>query len=330
MNNNNFSSDTEDKVKNPLVSICVLTYNHEKYIRQALDSFLCQKTDFEYEIVIHDDASADATAEIIREYERKYPMLIRPMLQTENQYSKGIINVSGTYNFPRARGKYFAFCDGDDFWNDEYKLQKQVDFLEQHPECGLCFHAVNDVNERGEFMRVNHVYKQDRALTSGDIITAAHVYPFVSFMFRRECVEELPKFYFDSPVGDLPVQLLCAAYGGAGYIDAPMASYRRMSAGSWTSQMWSGNYHTRLEKYIADIQGIYRAFDEYTHGKFHAEVETSLKRLEFELHAGKEEFRIIIKKEYRPFFKTLPFRARLGAYIGAVNKNLFYMLKPKQ
>lgn len=330
MSDNNLTSDIEGKVKNPLVSICVLTYNHEKYLRQAMDSFLCQKTDFEYEIVIHDDASTDATAEIIREYESKYPDIVRPLIQTENQYSKGITNVSGVYNFPRARGKYIAYCDGDDFWDDEYKLQKQADYLEQHPECGLCFHAVNDVNEKGEFISVNHLYNKDCNLTSKDIITAAHVYPFVSFMFRKECVENLPQFYFDCSVGDLPVQLLCAAYGGAGYIDSAMASYRKMSVGSWTSQMWSGDYHKRLEKYIANIQSIYRAFDEYTEGKFHSEVEISLKKMEFELHAGKEEFRTIIKKEYRPFFKTLPLRARIGAYIGAVNKDLFYKLKPKQ
>jgi glycosyltransferase involved in cell wall biosynthesis len=117
----------------PLVSICCITYNHEKYIQQCLEGFLIQKTTFLFEILIHDDASTDRTADIIREYETKYPDIIKPIYQTENQYSKGVI-VSAVYNWPRAKGKYIALCEGDDYWIDSYKLQKQVDFMEANPE----------------------------------------------------------------------------------------------------------------------------------------------------------------------------------------------------
>lgn len=110
----------------PLVSICCITYNHKEYIRDALDGFLSQRTDFPYEILINDDASTDGTADIIREYEQKYPEKIRALLQTENQYSKGITNPSGAFNFPRVRGRYVAMCEGDDYWTDPEKLQKQV------------------------------------------------------------------------------------------------------------------------------------------------------------------------------------------------------------
>ena len=98
-----------------LVSISCITYNHEKYIRDALEGFLMQKTDFKYEILIHDDASTDNTAKIIREYEEKYPDLIKPIYQKENQWSKGNYRISSTFNIPRAKGKYIAFCEGDDF-----------------------------------------------------------------------------------------------------------------------------------------------------------------------------------------------------------------------
>ena len=124
----------------PLVTVSCIAYNHEKYIARALDSFLKQKTDFPFEIVIHDDASTDRTAEIIREYAEKYPDIIRPMYQTENQYSKGISNISGAFNFPRAEGKYIAMCEGDDYWIDDTKLQRQADYMEAHPECTMCFH----------------------------------------------------------------------------------------------------------------------------------------------------------------------------------------------
>ena len=106
---------------NPLLSICCVTYNHESFISQCLDGFLMQQTDFPFEILIHDDASADGTANIIMEYEAKYPDLIKPIYQTENQFSKGI-KISVTFNFPRAKGKYIALCEGDDYWTDPLKF----------------------------------------------------------------------------------------------------------------------------------------------------------------------------------------------------------------
>lgn len=124
----------------PLVSICCITYNHESYIRETIEGFLMQKTKFPIEVLIHDDESTDKAADIIREYENKYPDIIKPIYQFDNKYSKGI-SVSVTYNFPRARGKYIAMCEGDDYWTDPSKLQKQVDFMEVNPDCSLCFHA---------------------------------------------------------------------------------------------------------------------------------------------------------------------------------------------
>ena len=120
----------------PLVSIDCITYNHEAYIRAALDGFLMQKTDFSFEILVHDDASTDQTANIIRNYEKKYPGIIIPIYQKENQFSKNI-NIARQYQFPRARGRYIAICEGDDYWTDPYKLKKQVDFLETNSDYGL-------------------------------------------------------------------------------------------------------------------------------------------------------------------------------------------------
>lgn len=120
-----------------LVSISCITYNHAPYIRQCLDGFLMQQCNFDYEILIHDDASTDGTQEIIREYQEKYPDIIKPLIQKENQWSKGIRSMNATFNFPRAQGKYIALCEGDDYWTDPYKLQKQVDFLEANPYYSL-------------------------------------------------------------------------------------------------------------------------------------------------------------------------------------------------
>ena len=123
----------------PLVSICCLVYNHEPYLRECFDGFMMQKTNFDFEVLVHDDASTDNSASIIREYETKYPDIFKPIYQTENQYSKGV-KVSATFNFPRTKGKYIAMCEGDDYWTDPLKLQKQVDFLETHPDYAMCSH----------------------------------------------------------------------------------------------------------------------------------------------------------------------------------------------
>lgn len=126
----------------PLVSISCITYNHASYIKECIDGFLMQKTNFNFEVLIHDDHSTDGTEEIIKEYAKQYPDIIKPLFEKENQYSLGKPIGSAVWNLPRARGEYIAICEGDDYWTDPYKLQKQVDFLESHPDYGMCYTKV--------------------------------------------------------------------------------------------------------------------------------------------------------------------------------------------
>ena len=123
--------------KNCKVTVICTAYNQESYITSALEGFILQQTDFPFEVLVHDDASTDGTAAIIRRYAAKYPDLIRPILQTENQFSK--IGFNGLYHglIQQAKGEYIAFCEGDDFWTAPDKLQKDCDYLDAHPECGL-------------------------------------------------------------------------------------------------------------------------------------------------------------------------------------------------
>ena len=150
MRNQLLRNDTEknmldnDKIK---VSVYCLAYNHEKYIRSALEGFVNQKTAFRYEVIIHDDCSQDGTADIIRKYAEEYPDIIKPIFETENQYSKGV-SIRDIF-LEHANGKYVAFCEGDDYWIDPLKLQKQYDALEEHPECSMSTHTVKCVNEDG-------------------------------------------------------------------------------------------------------------------------------------------------------------------------------------
>ena len=151
---------------NICVSIICNTYNHEKYIAHALESFLMQKTDFSFEILVHDDASTDSTPDIIRAYVEKYPNIIKPILQTENQTTKGVY-VTQAFQFSRAKGKYIAFCEGDDYWIDSNKLQFQVDWLEQHPQDIGCVHKyiVVDEDENIQNIKTFGYYEKEERYT---------------------------------------------------------------------------------------------------------------------------------------------------------------------
>lgn len=142
--------------KDIMVSICCMTYNHENYIRQCLDGFLMQQTSFSIEIIVHDDASTDNTPNILREYEKKYPELFHVIYQNENQYSKKEVSIFLDYMFPLMKGKYIAFCEGDDYWINPLKLQKQVDFLESHPDYSMCCHHLDKyIQSKGVLCKYN-------------------------------------------------------------------------------------------------------------------------------------------------------------------------------
>lgn len=139
----------EQKRDELMVTIRCTAYNHEPYIRQCLEGFVMQKANFRFEAIVHDDASTDGTAGIIREYAEKYPDIIKPIFEVENQYSKHDGSLMRIMN-EHTHGKYVAWCEGDDYWTDPFKLQKQVDFLEAHPDCGLVHGYVKSYNEKNK------------------------------------------------------------------------------------------------------------------------------------------------------------------------------------
>lgn len=241
----------------PLVSVCCLSYNHELYLRQCLDGIVMQETDFPFEIVIHDDASKDRSQEIIREYERRYPDLFNCILQTENQYSKDH-RILARFVFPEARGKYIALCECDDYWTDPLKLQKQVDFLEGHPDYSMCFHNAvehweGDAKEDQLFSSV-----EDKDYDAVGL-TEYWVVPTASIMMRAEVVvSDLYKevvrrnFLF----GDTPLILTCASLGKVRGMSDVMSVYRRQKDGA-SQSFDTGKYHALIQHQLsmADLFG---------------------------------------------------------------------------
>lgn len=263
-----------------LVSIHCITYNHEKYIGDAIDSFLGQQTDFKYEILIHDDASTDRTADIIREYEKKYPDLIKPIYQIENQYSKGGASVE-IINFERAKGKYIAVCEGDDYWTDSKKLQKQVDYLEKNPECSLVFHAADVVNVNKETTgTIARIAEKSRIVNMDEIALKAepNFIPTASRVFRKVFIDKLPSWYINASIGDFPTALLVGNYGYFYYIDEMMSAYRTGVSGSWTSRMFNGKDDIQNSiKVNQECIQILNDFNRYSKYQFKQEVNNAIK-----------------------------------------------------
>lgn len=295
----------------PLVSICCITYNQEAYIRDALEGFLRQKTTFLYEVLIHDDASTDGTADVIRAYAGQYPDRIKPILQSRNQYSQGITNISGLFNFPRAAGRYIAMCEGDDYWTDADKLQRQVDYMEAHPDCALCFHsAAIELQERAVTERRMRPYRGSRIVTPEEMIGKKSGYPTASLLFRTEMVKALPDFYNQAPLADIPLQLLAAARGYGYYFDRDMCVYRLGGAASWTTMMKQGNYEQKQRQYFLQMQAMYQGFDEYSNGRFSDTVKEAVRRIFFLTQVNTKHYEVVFAKENNRFFKELNTRTR--------------------
>jgi Glycosyltransferases involved in cell wall biogenesis len=215
------SLDTE----HPLVSIKCLTYNHEKFIAQTMDGFLIQETDFPFEIIVHDDASTDKTADILREYEKKFPLIVKPVYETENQYKKQDGSLTRAANAP-LKGKYIANCEGDDYWIDPHKLQTQIDFLESHPDYSTTFHDAEIKTESG-VDSIDSVYPQmeDREYSATEIFEKWTI-PTASLVYRREVINYPIKNIFNILNGDLFLVEKCAHTGKVRCINKKMSVYR--------------------------------------------------------------------------------------------------------
>ena len=217
-------------MKDVLVSIRCITYNHAPYIRQCLDGFVMQKTNFRFEAIVHDDASTDGTADIVREYAEKYPEIIKPIIETENQYSKhdgSIQRIMNAAIAPSAR--YVAVCEGDDYWIDPYKLQKQVDFLEGHPEYVLVYTNVEKVNSKSKRVLRNSLKGYTGDITKylfykgNPVITATTCYRRQYLQGYQEEIKQIP---FKMKMGDLPLWIYLSLQGKFKYLNDKTIAYR--------------------------------------------------------------------------------------------------------
>ena len=241
-----------------------------------------QQTSFEIEILIHDDASTDNTQEIIKKFEKKYPNIIKPILQTENQFSQGKVRIHSIFNFPRAKGKYIALCESDDYWTDDLKLAKQVTLLENNPKCTLSFHSNSYVFPK-ELSYKDKVYqpvKRDSNIYDiKDIIKYGGNFMHTgSMVFLKSALPPSGIEWIEkSPVGDLPLSMYFALQGNIIYCEDNMSSYRVFTDSSWTKQKKSS---LSMQKDIySRMRKMWEGFNNYTELKYSALVQNAIKEI---------------------------------------------------
>jgi len=287
-------------METPVVSVFCTAYNHEKYIARALESVICQKTNFPFELIVHDDASTDGTAAVIREYAARYPQIIRPIYQTENQYSKGI-EVFDAFIKPLCRGKYIAICEGDDFWCCEDKLQLQVNAMEANPQAMMCAHAYKRVEADGEkLIREDHALDHNGWLQPEKVIQGKQAPHTSTFLYRREMHDHYPEFFNKLDVTDYPIRVYCAISGGIYYLDRIMSCYRKFVTGSWTDTMHKDSqaYREHIEKSRAFQVNL----QEFTGAKYYDAIQRQIDYCDFRLTARFGKLADAVKM---PYFRGL-------------------------
>lgn len=252
-----------DTKKDIMVSVCMITYKHEDFIKQAIEGVLMQKTTFQIELVIGEDCGPDLTREICIAYKKKYPNIIRLNLPEKNLGAQQ--NFISTYNL--CIGKYIALCEGDDYWIDENKLQKQVDFMEEKPDFSLCSHA-SYVLMCGNLDEYN---SEKTEYTIDDIIAGKFYFITASFLFRRDCFI-IPDWFYKVKHGDYALELIVSLKGKIGYLpDNYMSVYRRHLGGITT--LMKPFFQTRWLIYL------FFEFDRFTNYTYKKQILKRIKSL---------------------------------------------------
>lgn len=223
----------KDKV---YVSLVCITYNQEQYIEQCLISMLAQVTSYQFEIIVHDDCSTDGTRDVLLKYQEKYPDIIKLVLQKENQFSKKRKFTPLAVGY--AQGEYIALCEGDDFWVDNGKIQKQIEILEQYKEVNICITKAISLFPNGMTEIFCDLGDEKYVIPFDDCIIGPEkdFFPTASFFIRKSVFNELPGWYFtDAPVGDYYLQLWASKEKGCVYLPDATTVYRRDALGSWMS-----------------------------------------------------------------------------------------------
>ena len=298
-----------------LVTVICTTYNQVSYIKDALDGFVMQETDFKFKVIVHDDASTDGTTEIVKDYQRKYPDIIFPIIQNENLISKG--ESRKPYINPLIEGKYICFCEGDDYWIDKFKLSKQVKFLESHKEYCICATSTNYLIVKDNTISNKFQTHNDREVSLKEVLYELNgpPYHYSSMMVRKEVYFDMPNWRNIMEFGNLGNSLASVNFGKIWMIHDVTSVYRSGAIGSWTNA--TSNLESRIY-YCNMVINSLKLFDKETNYKYHKivchRINTSF--LDICLFQ-KNYFDAIFKKGLKGFIQT-PLRRKLTIIYEAI------------
>ena len=227
----------------PVVSVLTVTYNHGRFIRQCLESILMQKTTFPFEIIIGEDCSTDDTRSIVKEFEARYPDIIKAVYHDKNV--GGLRNVH-EFVIPRAQGKYIAVCEGDDYWTDENKLQKQVEFLDANPQCSFCFHEYTIIDHDNNVLANRPTIDHVKYYSPSDVF---HLRPQLVTVMFRNCLDLTTEQRLELKMSDLLLFVRLAKFGGAADLGFVGAVYRKHQGGIYQRMK-------EIEQYVQIIKGL--------------------------------------------------------------------------
>jgi glycosyltransferase involved in cell wall biosynthesis len=270
----------------PVVTVCVQTYKHVNFIKECLDSILQQQTNFPIEILLGEDGSTDGTRELCIQYADKFRTIIKLFLH----HRENNIQIDGTpsgrfnfvYNLFSASGKYVVMCDGDDYWLDPLKLQKQVDFLERHPDYSMCFHQAEVLRIDGTRFFYNDI-NENRTFLFKDLLEKNFI-ATASCMFTNS-IDSIPEWFYSLPAGDWGLHLINSSKGKIFYMKDCMSVYRKHEGGIWSKL----NKEQLLQKNIITLQILDKAFDY----KYHHEFENVIEKKIDKMKAVKRTFNIL-------------------------------------
>lgn len=312
------------------ITVIVMTYNQKDYIRESLDSILRQKTNVDFNILIHDDCSSDGTSEIIDEYKKQYPDKIEVIHQKERTFL--VVGFNGmlcSYVAPIIESEYIAYCDGDDYWCDDKKLQKQYDFMSSHPGYSMCFHSAYQIRPNND-MSSKWFIKDEGDIDMFDIISER---PGVcvatsSIFLKSDVFKDFSDWRKKYPVEDVPMYITAAMKGKIHRLKDVMCVYRQFAAGSWSAQNKGDN--DKMVKNLNEMKEAVLRFDEQTNQQYHDLVVKEVESFDFRIAHITRDLKTIFSKVNKRFVKRLKFKERFSLKLQYRAPSLYNLLKKKK
>lgn len=300
---------------NKELTVIVMTYNHKDYIEKAIDSILAQNTNIDYDILIHDDLSDDGTYEILLKKQKQFPNKIRIIRQDTRKFLiDGFNMMIYKYVVPHIESKYVAYCDGDDYWCDDNKLQKQFDFMKNHDDYSMCFHNAYQLKKDGDMSSKWFMDEEGDVDMPFIIDDKPGIHIATSSIFlKSEVFKDFSDWRKSYPVEDIPMYMTAALYGKIHRFKDIMCVYRQFASGSWSSQ--NIDNRKRNIRHLEDMKTSIVSFDKQTNNKYHDLVIKQIESFEFRIALINDDFKTIYDKKYRRFIQRMSKKERLALIV---------------